>query len=292
MKQYLTLFVCVFLMACGSSKPLTQSPIDAIEGRLCCAMANQTAFAAFVDDADFVAQHLDPEPLVFISQAGGEDIRFATPDGQEAGAFQIKAKEETDYYLLVFHEWWGLNEHIRQEAEKYYQALGGKVNVLAIDMYDGLIATNAQDAGSYMQNAKPERLQAIIQGALGLAGSKARIATVGWCFGGGLSLNASLAAQAQSVACIIYYGMPISDQTQLAPLKGEVLGIFAKKDGWITQKVVTEFEQSLKALKKPANIYMYDADHAFANPSNPKYKKDDADDAFNKSIALLKKFVK
>jgi carboxymethylenebutenolidase len=89
--------------------------------------------------------------------------------------------------------------------------------------------------------------------------------------------------------CIIYYGMPETDSEKLKQLNGPVLGFFAKKDAWITPEVVQKFESQMKGLGKSITIESYDADHAFANPSNPKYNKEASAQAYKLEIEFLKK---
>jgi carboxymethylenebutenolidase len=140
-----------------------------------------------------------------------------------------------------------------------------------------------------MGEAKEERIRAIIKGALDYAGSKAKVGTIGWCFGGGWSLQTALMAGKQTSACVMYYGMPETDVEKLKTINGPVLGIFAKKDGWINPEKVKEFEANMKLASKKLTLKMYDADHAFANPSNPKFDKEAAADAHKVAVAFLKK---
>jgi carboxymethylenebutenolidase len=239
----------------------------------------------------FQRSHKLPKPYHHVSQAGGEMITFATPDGQQANAFFIKAAKPTNYTLFVFQEWWGLNDHIKREAEHFYTTLGN-VNVLAIDMYDGKVATTREDAGKYMGGANPLRLENIIKGAIAYAGPQAKIATVGWCFGGGLSLKASILAGSQAAACVMYYGMPVKDVDQLKTLNTDVLGLFAGKEQWISPKVVAEFEANMKLAGKGIQTKIFDAEHAFANPSNPAYDKAATEEAWNMAINYFKARLK
>jgi carboxymethylenebutenolidase len=255
----------------------------------CCRIDAIEQFAAFASDETFVGKHLNPELLAFES-ANGKDITFKTPDGQTAKAFELKASKKTNHYVLVFHEWWGLNNHIRQEAEKLYNDLG--VNVIAVDLYDGKLATEAAEAGKLMQSLNTERAVAIINGAIAYAGKKAKIYTIGWCLGGGWSLQASLLAGKQANGCIIYYGMPEKDVNRLKTLQTEVLGIFAGQEKWISPEIVKEFDANMKAAGKTLNYKLFDADHAFANPSNPKYNEEAAEEAYAMSLSFLKKQIK
>jgi carboxymethylenebutenolidase len=246
------------------------------------------AFASLADDKNFVNKHEEPLAINYQVQAG-KPLQFKTPDGQTASALLFKAKKKSKKYLLVIHEWWGLNDHIKKEAEKFYTDLADKnVNVVALDMYDGKMATTREDAAKYMQAMKPERGAAIVQGLLNYIGKDAKVATVGWCFGGGWSLQSSLIAQNQAVGCIIYYGMPEKDKEKLGKLNAEVLGIFAGQEQWINQDIVKEFEKNLNDLGKKNTIKIFDADHAFANPSNPKFNKEMAEEAYTMSLNFLK----
>lgn len=238
---------------------------------------------------EFQLLHAEPLPFTFVSRAGGEMTEFRTPDGKTGKGFLLKAKKKTDRYLFVFQEWWGLNDFIKQEAEKYFNSLGGQVNVLALDLYDGRVATAREEAGKLMSSADPARLESIVKGALGYAGPTARIATVGWCFGGMWSLKSAILAGKQAVGCVMYYGMPEKDVAKLKTLNTDVLGIFASQDRGITPEVVRQFEQNMAAAGEKVTVKMFEADHAFANPSNPKHDKAATEEAYQLSSTYLKK---
>lgn len=237
---------------------------------------------------EFQKAHALPLPYTHVSKVGGEMITFNTADGQKANAFFIKAAKPTSNYLFVYQEWWGLNDHIKREAEHLYEELGN-VNVLAIDMYDGKVAVTREDAGKFMSGANPERLETIIKGAIAYAGPKAKIASIGWCFGGGLSLKSALLEGKQAVGCVMYYGMPVKEVEKLKALHTDVLGLFAGKEQWISPKVVAEFQESMKLAGKKVTVKSYEAEHAFANPSNPDYDKAATEDAWKLSTEYLKK---
>ncbi len=287
MKKIILLSLPVLFLAVGWLSSFFSKPDEAPQ-MVCCDPATEATarFASLADDQAFVAKHENPEKINFQSTLG-EMITFEAADGEEASAYLVKGQEGSNQYILMIHEWWGLNDHIKQEAERYQKALGD-VHVLALDLYDGKVADTREKAGEYMQGADPERLQAIIQGAIDYAGADATFGTIGWCFGGGWSLQSAIIAEDQAKACIIYYGMPEKDQDRLQQLEAKVLGIFAKKDGWITPEVAKEFEDNLEAIGKDPIIKIYDADHAFANPSNPKYNEQYAEETFALSVDFLK----
>jgi carboxymethylenebutenolidase len=255
-----------------------------------CHTAATDKFALFASNKKFNRDHPSPLPYVHESQAGGKMIKIKT-DGVEANAYLIEAKTKSNNWVFVFQEWWGLNDHIKREAENLYNDLGN-VNVLALDMYDGKLATDPQTAGKYMGEFKKERGVEIVKGALAYAGPKAKVGTIGWCFGGGQSMQATLLAGKQAVACVIYYGQPEEDIERLKTLNCDVLNIWPTQDQWINKAVIDKFEANMKAAGKTLTTKSYDADHAFANPSNPKHNKELAADAYKNTLAFFKERLK
>src|ERR1041385_7816684 len=117
-----------------------------------CHTSSTEKFAMFASNKKFNSMH--PEPLAYthVSDAGGKMIKIKT-DGAEASAYLIEAKKKTNNWIFVFQEFWGLNDHIKRETENLYNDLGN-VNVLALDMYDGKLATPRDDARKYMSEFK------------------------------------------------------------------------------------------------------------------------------------------
>ena len=252
-----------------------------------CHLPATESFALFASNQTFNANHDNPIHYVHRSEKG-KMVSFATKDGKDANAFALMAAKPSNKYLFVIHEWWGLNGHIKKEAENWFGRLEN-VNVLALDLYDGNVTTTRENASKYMKSVKTARAEAIIEGALAYAGEDARVGTIGWCFGGGWSLQSSLIAGKQAAGCVIYYGMPEKNVARLKTLNCDVLGIFASQEKWISPEVVKNFEANMKKADKSLTVKSYDAQHAFANPSNPKYDKDAADDAQAHAQAFLKK---
>jgi carboxymethylenebutenolidase len=257
----------------------------------CCDVAfasNDGNMAAFASDKAFVASHLAPIVYKHTSEVGGKMIEFDTPDGKKANGYVVKAKKTSNKWLFVYQEWWGLNDHIKRQADVFYNDLGGNVNVLALDMYDGKVAADASEAGKMMQGVVEARLENIVKGGLAYAGKKAKVANVGWCFGGGWSLKSAIIGGKQSVGSVMYYGMPIKDVEKLKTLNCDILGLFATEQ-WISKEVIEEFATNMKTAGKELNYKIFDAAHAFANPSNPKYDEPKAKEAYGMAIAYLKK---
>ena len=256
----------------------------------CCAASATDAFSQLGSDKKFAMSHNNPLPFSYRSE-NGKEIIYKASDGTDAYGWEIKSKKPSNNFLFVIHEWWGLNDYIKKESEQLWNDLSN-VNVIAIDLYDKKVAANREDAGKYMQAASSDRVQAIIKGALAYAGKNAKIYTIGWCFGGGWSLQASLLAGNQAAGCVMYYGMPEKDVERLKTLHADVLGIFGNKDLWITPKVVNEFAENMKKANKKLIVKRYEADHAFANPSNPSFDKEAKEDAYKNAFAFLNERVK
>lgn len=244
---------------------------------------------AFASDPAFQALHLSPLPIVFDGK--GEMISFPTQDGKTGAAYLVKAKQKSDKWLFVYQEWWGLNDHIKKEAEHFYDDMGGKVNVIALDMYDGKSTSDPKEAGKLMQSVQEPRLESIVKGAQAYAGNKAKIAQVGWCFGGSWSLKSGLLNGAQNVGVVMYYGMPVRDVERLKTLNSDVLGLFATEQ-YISKAVIEEFAANMKAAGKELNYKIFDGVHGFANPSNPKYDAEKAAEAYGMALSYLKKRLK
>jgi len=284
MKKLFLLLAAAFSLGTAAAQTTTLS---------CCARpagpSATEAFAMLATDKDFSGGHDAPLPYSYAGE--GQTITFKTTDGKTSQAFEIKSAKPSNKYLFVIHEWWGLNDYIKKEAATYAQEMPG-VNIIALDLYDGQVATTPEEAGKLMQGVKTERAAAIIKGAQLYAGPKAQFASVGWCFGGGWSLQSALLGGKQTVGCVMYYGMPEKDVAKLRTLNSDVLGLFAEQDKWINPEVVKQFEKDMAAAGKKVTVKEYPADHAFANPSNPKYNKELATDAHQKALAYLKARLK
>jgi carboxymethylenebutenolidase len=187
--------------------------------------------------------------------------------------------------VLVIQEWWGLNDHVKHWADRL--AADGYF-ALAVDLYDGKVATTRDEAMAAMQAVKDERAHAILRAGLDelkkLGATK--VGTIGWCFGGGWSLQTAL-ANPDVAACVIYYGRLVDDVEALRKIQGPVCGVFGNKDQGIPKETVDKFAAALQEAGIENEIHRYEADHAFANPSNPRYDAASAGDAWEKVRAFL-----
>jgi carboxymethylenebutenolidase len=259
--------------------------LQAQQNRSCCSPDATETFARNGSDKAFTMSHDEPVPFTYVSERG-KDITYKTPGGADAHAWEVKALKSTNNYLFVIHEWWGLNDHIKQTAEKLGDELG--VNVIALDLYDKQVATTREDAAKAMQAASKDRLIAIINGAYGYVGPKARVFTIGWCFGGGWSLQASLAGGKQAAGCVMYYGQPEKDVERLKTLNCDVIGFFGNLDQWPSPQMVDDFVKDMDKAGRKLEVHRYEATHAFANPSNPNYNKEATEDSWKRTVAFIR----
>jgi carboxymethylenebutenolidase len=193
--------------------------------------------------------------------------------------------------VIVIHEWWGLNEGVEAMADRI--AAEGYI-VLAVDLFGGKTAESPADARDLMlkvvENPQPanENLRQAFQFVRETAGAP-RIASLGWCFGGGWSLNAALQFPDEINAAVIYYGQVTDDDERLQPLNVPLLGIFAADDRGIPVASVREFQAALERLRKPFEIRVFDGvGHAFANPTGNNYDAKAADEAWELTTGFLR----
>ena len=142
-----------------------------------------------------------------------------------------------------------------------------------------------------MKAVVPEKATATIKAAVDFVGTDPRImatkrAVIGWCFGGGWSLQSGLEFP-ELDGVIMYYGQLETDPAKLASIKGKLLGVFGNQDQGIPPEQVNKFDAALTEAKVPHEIYRYDAPHGFANPSNPKYDEKSSADAWSHVLAFL-----
>jgi carboxymethylenebutenolidase len=265
----------------------TQHPtVEKAEVIECLNMETQQAYKLEASTPDFAAMH--PSPIVVNPEnLLGKMMSFDAADGKQANAYFIAAKKKSNKYLIVIQEWWGLNDNVKMESDKYYTDLGD-VNVIAVDMYDGKVAATPDSAMKLMRGADMGRMTAIIQGAIKYAGSKASIYSVGWCFGGMWSLQTAILAGPQAKGSVMYYGRPETNMDKLKSIQCDIIGFFGNLDQSPSPAMVNDFEKNMKEAGKNLSVNRYEAGHGFANPSNPSFNAAAKEDAYTKAIAFFK----
>jgi len=181
--------------------------------------------------------------------------------------------------LVVIHEWWGLNDWVKQQASDL--ADQGYV-ALAIDLYRGQVATTPDEAHQIMRGVPEDRANRDLLAATAYLRSlptvyPKRVGAIGWCMGGGYALDLAIADPKLKVA-VINYGHLASDKTTLKKIHAQILGIFGGQDKGISVADVHKFETEMNALDKKVEIQIFfDAGHGFENPNNQEgYRAEDA----------------
>jgi len=218
-----------------------------------------------------------------LSAGGQQAVTFPSGDTTAQALLYLPQGAGPHPALILIHEWWGLNDWVKQQAAGY--AAKGYVT-LAVDLYRGKVATTPDLAHELSRGLPQDQGVRDLTAAMTyLEGRKDvardRIGAVGWCMGGGYALQLAIAAPALK-AVAINYGSLATDKAALAQIHAAVLGNFGGQDHGITPESVHAFEAAMQALGKPVDAKIYpQAGHAFENSTNQAgYRADDAQDAF------------
>ena len=268
----LTVCACGASPAPGKSEPAKPSTIaEGMTGGL-----SEEAFKALHELKTDVPPQLD-----------GQEI---TIDGTKAYLSLPTSKKPAQMGIVVIHEWWGLNDNIRHWSDRL--AKDGYA-AIAVDLYGGVVAKTPDEAMAAMKAVDEKKALATLLAAHDFLEKDPRImanktASIGWCFGGAWSLRLAM-NEPDLDGAVIYYGHLVNDPEQLKPIKAELLGLFGNQDKAITPDDVNAFEAALGKANVKNAIFRFDANHAFANPSNPRYDQKSATEAWAKVQSFLGK---
>jgi len=230
-----------------------------------------------------LASILADPALAAQAAAGLEDVEITTSAGKTVrGALARPAKLPAPAVITI-HEWWGLNDQIKAATAEY--AKEGYL-ALALDLYGGEVAETRGRASELTRSVDAEAGKGVVASwAKWLrehSESTGRLGTVGWCFGGGWSLQTAVTAPVD--ACVIYYGRCDLPAETLARLEGPVMGHFGTQDSFIDEEMVARFATAMNEAAKSYIVHWYDADHAFANPTGARYDEADARLAWSRTL--------
>ena len=222
--------------------------------------------------------------------ADGKPVSYKSGDETVNGILYTPAGKGPFPGLIVIHEYWGLTDWVKEQAGKL--ADQGYV-ALAIDLYRGKVADNPDLAHELMRGLPEDRAKRDLRAAFDFLASQAnvkkdRIGSIGWCMGGGYSLDTAL-AEPQLAAAVINYGHLASEPSELKKINAPILGLFGGQDRGITQNDVRTFQHAMEQLGKKVEVKVYaDAGHAFENPNNKQgYRPEDAADAWQRTVDFL-----
>lgn len=192
--------------------------------------------------------------------------------------------------IIMIHEWWGLNDNIRAMADRL---AGEGYIVFAVDLFGGKTATTPGEARVLMMEAIEdadsgrENIRKAFEFVSETAGAP-KVGSIGWCFGGGWSLNTAQLFPNDIDATVIYYGQVTSDDELLRPVNAPILGIFAAEDAGIKVDTAISFREALERLRKDYEVHVYPGvGHAFANPTGRNYDAAAAEDAWRRTLAFF-----
>lgn len=220
------------------------------------------------------------------------NVTYSDAEGTELRGYLAQPDEPGVYpAVLLIHEWWGLNEGMTVLADAL--AAEGYV-VLAADAYRGEV-TNQVPRALYLRLSTPEEqvfndVDAALAYLRGLDSvDTEKVASMGFCFGGGHSLQLGMRQSENLALTILYYGSVVTNPELLRPLTDNqpVLGIFGEEDASIPTADVLEFEAALNSLDIPNQITIYpEVGHAFLDEENYN-EPGAAGDAWQETLAFL-----
>lgn len=211
-----------------------------------------------------------------------ETLQFNTANGAST-AYVAMPDEPTDKAIILIQEWWGLNDHIKDIANRY--AAEG-FTTIAPDLYRGKLAKDSEEASKLMHGLEIEDGLNTIESAMEKARDTYQLqgfGITGFCMGGTFALQAACKLEGLKAAAPFYGDIP--EEKDLKKLKCPVLFVSGKKDQWINTEKVGELERIAADNYLPVDSVKYDADHAFFNNTRPEvYDKSAAEDAWAKAI--------
>ncbi len=224
-----------------------------------------------------------------------ETVSYRNGDETVTGYLALPDSAGPHPAIVVIHEWWGLNDWMKEQAQKFAQQ--GYV-ALAVDLYRGKAASDPDEAHELMRGMPQDRAVRDLEATFDYLASrpdvnKARIGSVGWCMGGGLSLQLAI-HEPKLAACVVNYGAMPTDAADIQKIQAPVLGNFGAEDRGIPPDAVRAFEKGMRAAGKTIDVKIYDgAGHAFENPNNKQgYRQDAATDAWARMLGFFSKTLK
>jgi carboxymethylenebutenolidase len=219
-------------------------------------------------------------------------VEYPATDGETLmGYLAYQTGGEAKPAVVVIQEWWGLNDHIKDVANRF--ANEGFV-ALAPDLYHGVVATEPDEARKLvMELDTPAAVQEIQQAiaflqAQDFVGSD-KVGIVGFCMGGGLVLQTALQEDDLSGG-VVFYGSPLSAE-EAKQVKAPILTLIGTEDR-IPVSGVEAMHASFDAAGIENEFHVYEgAQHAFFNDTRASYHEEAAADAWSRTLAWFRDHV-
>src|ERR1035437_1421058 len=187
--------------------------------------------------------------------ADGKPVSYKSGDETVQGVLYTPSGKGPFPALVVIHEWWGLNDWVKDQSSKL--ADQGYVS-LAVDLYRGKVATTPDMAHEIMRGVPEDRAKRDLHAAVEFLKSqpnvsKDRLGTIGWCMGGGYALDVAL-QEPDLAALVINYGHLATDPETLKKINASTLGLFGAQDRGITPDDVKKFGAAMDQLGKKVEV--------------------------------------
>ncbi len=190
--------------------------------------------------------------------------------------------------VLVFPEWWGLNDYAKNRARQLAEL--GYV-AFAADLYGGgkvIDTAHPEDAGKMVgtlrQNQKEWRARA--QAALKQLTSQpnvdpGKVAAIGYCFGGSTALQLAYSGADLKAVATFHAALPAPTPEEAKAIKARILVATGADDKGIPPQAVDAFKKALDAAGVKYQVVSYPGVvHSFTVPeadkvgnANMKYDK-------------------
>ncbi len=218
----------------------------------------------------------------------GTSISFKRADGGEASGYLANAARSDAPGIVVIQEWWGLQDQIKGMCDRFAAA---GFDALAPDLYNGVVVPyhDTEAANKEMTSVNfVEATEQIVRGAAQyLERNGAKVGLTGFCMGGAVTIIGACRIP-ELAAGVAFYGIPPAEVAKPADIKIPLQGHFANKDDWCTPQLVDDFEKGLKAAGKKAELFRYDADHAFVNEQRVSvHDRKQAEIAWGRAISFF-----
>jgi carboxymethylenebutenolidase len=194
--------------------------------------------------------------------------------------------------VLVIHEWYGLNNHTESIVDRF---AGLHYFTFAPDLYRGEMALpgDSEKASVLVQKYNPTAIEDLKEAFDALKSHpdcSGKIGSVGFCFGGRMSLALGINRPLDAV-CTFYGGGMQQLFGQLGSLKAPILGLYGDKDQSIPVGTIEEFDKLLDKIGVEHEVVVYpNSGHAFFRDNDPKtYKPEAAKDAWERVTIFLAK---
>jgi carboxymethylenebutenolidase len=223
----------------------------------------------------------------------GTTVEFMRPDGRLAPGYLTDPSTPGDAPgVVLFEEWWGLTDHIKETADRLATA---GFRVLVPDLFRGSVAHSREEAGHLMEGLHFS--DAVSQDARGAAaylkqhGAKA-VGVIGFCMGGALAMLAAMKVP-EFDSAVVFYGYPPAEAGDPSKIKIPLMGHWASDDEFFDIAGVDALETALKANGVPHEFHRYDAKHAFYNPGGiGNYHREHAEKAWERSVDFFKRTLR